>query len=289
MVRGARGGFNADVGLDATTLSAQAVAGRVRGRQDMRFEDRVALITAAGSGIGRATAQIIAAEGGRVAAVDNDEGRLERLANDVSAGGGRIGTFACDALDRGAVRATVAGVLEAHGCIDILVNAVGGSTIIADPGATVDALGLEEWRSITAFNLEGMFLFTHEVVPIMKRQGRGKIVNLASIAGRGLSDESSSAYAAAKGGVIAFTHKIARELGPFGITVNAVAPNTTLTERIRPRWEQRSPEVRAAIVDAIPLRRVGEAVDQARVICFLASGDADYVTGQTIDVSGGAA
>ena len=123
----------------------------------------------------------------------------------------------------------------------------------------------------------------------MKRQGRGKIVNLASITGRGLSDESSSAYAAAKGGVIAFTHKIARELGPFGITVNAVAPNTTLTERIRPRWEQRSPEVRAAVVDAIPLRRVGEAVDQARVICFLASGDADYVTGQTIDVSGGSA
>ena len=89
--------------------------------------------------------------------------------------------------------------------------------------------------------------------------------------------------------MIAFTRKVAPEPGPFGITVNAVAPNTTLTERIRPRWEQRSPEVRAAVVEAKPLRRVGEAVDQARVICFLASGDADDVTGQTIDVSGGGA
>ena len=181
----------------------------------MRFADRVALITAAASGIGRATAGIIAAEGGRVAAIDIDEDRLEQLADEVTAAGGRIGTVACNALDRQAVRAAVAEVVGAHGRIDILVNAVGGSTIIADPAATVDVLRLEEWQSITAFNLESMFLFTREVVPVMKRQGSGKIVNLASIAGRGLSDSSSSAYAAAKGGVIAFTHKTARELGPF--------------------------------------------------------------------------
>ena len=86
--------------------------------------------------------------------------------------------------------------------------------------------------------------------------------------------------------MIAFPRKVAREPGPFGITVNAVAPNTTLTERIRPRREQRSPEARAVVVEAIPLRRVGEAVDQARVICFLTPGDADYATGRTIDVSG---
>ena len=94
-------------------------------------------------------------------------------------------------------------------------------------------------------------------------------------------------YAAAKGGVIAFTKKSARELGPYGITVNAIAPNTTLTERIRPRWEQQSPESQARQIEQVPLRRMAEALDQARVICFFASSDADYVTGQTIDVSGG--
>ena len=206
---------------------------------------------------------------------------------EISAAGGKAVSYCIDALERAAVDQAVAGVVEHHGRIDILVNAVGGSTIIANPAARVDELTLEDWQAIMGFNLDGMFLFSHAVIPVMKRQGGGKIVNLASIAGRGMSDASSSAYATAKGGVIAFTKKAARELGPFGITVNAIAPNMTLTERIRPRWEQQSPQAQVKLIEAIPLRRMAEAVDQARVICFLASGDADYVTGQTIDVSGG--
>ena len=121
----------------------------------------------------------------------------------------------------------------------------------------------------------------------MKRQRRGKIVNISSIAGRGLSESSSSAYAAAKGGIIAFTRKLAHELGPFGVSVNAIAPSLTLTERIRPRWEQRTPEEQALEIARTPLRRVADAPDQAWVICFLASRDADFVTGVTIDVTGG--
>ena len=101
------------------------------------------------------------------------------------------------------------------------------------------------------------------------------------------SVSSSGAYATAKGGIIALTRKLSLELGPFGINVNAIAPSTTLTERIRPRWNQRSPEDQAAEIQRIPLRRVAEATDQAKVICFLASPDADYVTGLTIDVTGG--
>jgi len=124
-------------------------------------------------------------------------------------------------------------------------------------------------------------------VPVMKRQRGGKIVNISSIAGRGISASSSSAYATAKGGIIALTKKLGRELGPFGITVNAIAPSMTLTERIRPRWEQRSSEEQAQEILRTPLRRMAEARDQARVICFLASRDADFVTGVTIDVTGG--
>ncbi len=181
----------------------------------------------------------------------------------------------------------MAKVARELGRIDILVNAVGGSTIIARSAATVDELSLADWQRLITFNLDGTFLFCHAVAPLMKHQRSGKIVNLSSIAGRGLSASSSSAYAAAKGGIIAFTRKLAHELGPFGITVNAIAPSLTLTERIRPRWEQRTADEQAQEVARTPLRRVAEAKDQARVICFLASSDADFVTGVTIDVTGG--
>jgi NAD(P)-dependent dehydrogenase (short-subunit alcohol dehydrogenase family) len=253
----------------------------------MRFQDQVAIITAAASGIGRATADIVAREGGIVVAVDNNAERLEAATHAILRAGGQAHPYHADALDQGQVDGLVAQVAERFGRIDVLVNAVGGSTIIADPAAATEALTLAEWQALLHFNLTGTFLFTHAVIPVMKRQGRGKIVNLASIAGRGLSEASSSAYAAAKGGIIAFTRKLSLELGPHGITVNAIAPATTLTERIRPRWEQRPPEARARDVERTPLRRMGEAADQAKVICFLASADADFVTGLTIDVTGG--
>jgi NAD(P)-dependent dehydrogenase (short-subunit alcohol dehydrogenase family) len=253
----------------------------------MRFGDQVALLTAAASGIGRASAEIIGAEGGIVVGVDNDQARLEAAMAAIRKAGGRAHARAADALDRAQVDEVVDGVVREHGRIDILVNAVGGSTIIARPAALVDELTLAEWQRLIAFNLDGTFLFCRAVAPVMKRQRRGKIVNISSIAGRGLSASSSSAYAAAKGGIIAFTRKLAHELGPFGVTVNAIAPSLTLTERIRPRWEQRTADAQADEINRTPLRRVAEASDQARVICFLASRDADFVTGVTIDVTGG--
>jgi len=253
----------------------------------MRFREKVALITAAGSGIGRATAEIIGSEGGTVVGVDTDQARLDAVVDGVRRGGGQAEGRRADALDPAQVTEVVDGVARTHGRIDILVNAVGGSTIIARPAATVDELTLAEWQRLIAFNLDATFLFCHAVAPVMKRQRSGKIVNISSIAGRGISPTSSSAYAAAKGGIIAFTRKLAHELGPFGVTVNAIAPSLTLTERIRPHWDRRTPEQQSAEIARTPLRRVAEAVDQARVICFLASRDADFVTGVTIDVTGG--
>ena len=253
----------------------------------MRFTDKVALITAVASGIGRATADIMAKEGAIVVGVDNNAERLEAAMAALREAGGRAHARPCDALDPAQVEATVAAAAAEFGRIDILVNAVGGSTIVAKPGATVEELSFADWQKLIDFNLSGTFLFTHAVVPVMQRQRSGKIVNLASIAGRGRSVSSSAAYAAAKGGIIAFTKKLSYELGPYGITINAIAPSRTLTERIRPRWNQQSPEDQQAEIDKTPLRRVAEAVDQARVICFLASADADFVTGETIDVTGG--
>jgi NAD(P)-dependent dehydrogenase (short-subunit alcohol dehydrogenase family) len=253
----------------------------------MRFKDKVALITAAASGIGRATAEIMANEGAEIVAVDSDERRLDMLVEAITMSGGRAHGHCINALQRDQVQAVADWVAKQYGAPDILVNAVGGSTIIAKPAAEVDELSLEDWQRIIQFNLDGTFLFCNIFAPLMKPRRAGKIVNLASIAGRGLSVSSSSAYAAAKGGIIAFTRKLSFELGPFGINVNAIAPSLTLTERIRPHWNQRSPEAQAAEIGRTPLRRVAEAADQARVICFLASADADFVTGLTIDVTGG--
>ncbi len=253
----------------------------------MRFKDKVALITAVGSGIGRATADIMAAEGAVIIGVDNDERRLAMAVEAMNMSGGRAIGRPTNALDEPQVTETVAWAAKQYGTIDILVNAVGGSTIIGNPSATLDELSLSDWQKLVAFNLDGTFLFCHAVIPLMKQRKSGKIVNLASIAGRGLSIASSGAYAAAKGGIIALTRKLSLELGPYNINVNAIAPSRTLTERIRPRFNQQSPEDQAAEIERVPLRRMAEAADQAKVICFLASSDADYVTGQTIDVTGG--
>jgi NAD(P)-dependent dehydrogenase (short-subunit alcohol dehydrogenase family) len=246
----------------------------------MRFKDKVALITAVGSGIGRATADIMAAEGAVIVGVDNDERRLAMAMEAINMSGGRAIGRPTNALDEAQVNEVVAWAVKQYGSMDILVNAVGGSTIM-------DELTFDDWQKLIAFNLSGTFLFCHAVIPLMKQRKSGKIVNLASIAGRGLSVASSGAYATAKGGIIALTKKLSLELGPFGINVNAIAPSRTLTERIRPRFNQQSPEDQAAEIERVPLRRMAEASDQAKVICFLASSDADYVTGLTIDVTGG--
>jgi NAD(P)-dependent dehydrogenase (short-subunit alcohol dehydrogenase family) len=244
-----------------------------------RFEGRVALITAAARGIGRATAEIILREGGTVVAVDRDKAALDEVK-------GAHGIVA-DALDAAQVADVVKRTVDAHRRIDILVNAVGGSTIIGKPAAALDELAFDDWQTLLNFNLTGTFLFCQAVVPVMKRQRSGKIVNISSIAGRGISATSSTAYATAKGGIIALTRKLSLELGPHGITVNAIAPSLTLSPRLRPRWDGMSAEEKAREVERVPLRRIAEPEDQARVICFLASGDADFVTGVTIDVTGG--
>ena len=253
----------------------------------MRYKDKVALVTAAANGIGRATCDIMAREGAILIAVDNHQERLDTAVAALNKAGGRAHGFLCDALDQAQVDATVASVVKEFGRIDVLVNAVGGSTIIARPAAKIDELTLDDWQKLITFNLNGTFLFLHAAVPVMKAQKSGKIVNLASIAGRGLSASSSAAYCAAKGGIIALTRKLSIELGEFNINVNAIAPSLTLTERIRPHWNQRSPEAQSVEIDRTPLKRVAEAADQAKVICFLASSDADFVTGLTIDVTGG--
>ena len=205
----------------------------------------------------------------------------------VEAADGRAHAYSVSALEEDNVEAVVSDTIRRYGQIDVLINAVGGSTIINNNAAEIEHLSLDEWRKLLDFNLTGTFLFCHHVVPAMKQQRSGKIINLSSISGRGLIASSSSAYAAAKGGIVALTRKLSLELGEFNITVNAIAPNMTLSERIAPRWEKRSDEEKAKLLASVPLGRLPTATEQENVVCFLASDHASYVTGQTIDINGG--
>ena len=252
----------------------------------MRFQNKVALVTASASGIGKATAEILAREGAHLVAVDLNPDSLSALSKSIKAEGGIITTSEVNVLEEEPVKNLVDSVIANLGKIDILVNAVGGSTIIQNSSASVDNLAFDDWNKVLDFNLRGTFLCTHEVIKHMKRQGNGKIVNISSDAAHSLG-EPSSAYVAAKAGIMAFTKKVAKESGPYGVTCNAIAPGMTLSERIQPRWEGRSEEQRQIIIDQIPLGRLSKPEDQAKVIAFLASEDANYVTGVTIDTSGG--
>lgn len=252
-----------------------------------RFANQVVLVTAAASGIGRATAVRLAAEGATVVAIDIDGDGLAKLRRKIDATQGVVHTYQVDGLAPGLVEEAVRDAHARLGGVHALVNAVGGSTVRGRLPAQTEDVAFEDWKALMAFNLDSMFLFSSAVIPYMKAQGRGAIVNLSSIAARGLTVNSSAVYATAKGGVIAFTRKLAHELGPHGINVNAVAPGLTLTERMRPTWDGKTSEERRALLAQIPLRRLGTVEEHAAVVCFLASRDAAFITGACIDSTGG--
>ena len=253
----------------------------------MEFEGKVAIITGAAGGIGTAVSMAFAREGCRVAALDINEAALEVLVEKADGLLGQVIPVLADAFDPDQVQESVASTLEWTGRIDILVNCVGGSTVITNTGRPVEELSLEEWKTVVDFNLDSTFLFCREVLPFMKAQGFGKIVNLSSRAATGLGS-IPAAYAAAKAGIIAMTTRIAKEAGSYGINVNAVAPDTTLTDRIvNELWSAKSNEDKQAYLNSVALGRMGQPEDQAKVIVFLASEGADFISGQTIHVNGG--
>jgi NAD(P)-dependent dehydrogenase (short-subunit alcohol dehydrogenase family) len=246
----------------------------------MQLEKKVVIVTGAAKGIGAAIAESCVREGARVAALDLDGPGAEAVAKALRDREADALALRCDVTRAPDIAAALEAVLARWGRVDVLVNNAGGFAVIRDTEDIAEA----EWEAIMASNLTSVFLFSKAVLPIMKRQRYGRIVNLASVVGRAGAVRVTSHYAAAKAGVIGFTRHLALEVGGDGITVNAVAPGTTATERV---LKARTPEETARVAAAIPVRRLGEAREIADAVVFLASDAAAFVNGATLDVNGG--
>jgi 2-hydroxycyclohexanecarboxyl-CoA dehydrogenase len=245
----------------------------------MRLEGKTALVTGGASGIGAATARRLAAEGARVAIGDVNEQGARSVA-------GELDGFACslDVTDTASVRAAVAAVVDALGEIDVLVNNAG-----TDRFAFFVNTDEELWDFVLGVNLRGVLAVTHAVLPKMQERRTGSIVNVASEAGR-VGSQGSVVYSAAKAGVIGFTKAIAREAARYRVRSNAVAPGpieTPLLNAAPAMLGEIGERLKQGMVNATALGRSGEPEEVAAAIAFLASDDASYVTGQTLNVSGG--
>ena len=249
----------------------------------MLLTDRVALVTGASRGIGAATAVVLAERGARVAVSGRTVSDLERVAADIEKAGGQAVAIRCDVLDEAQVDDMVARAAEAWGRLDILVNNAG----MGNQTKPMEEITLEEWDYMVRLNLHSVFLCVRAAAPHMKKQSWGRIINVSSFAGRNYSRISGPQYGAAKAGMLGFTRHMAVELGPHGICVNAVAPSVVLSERVKAKWEARTEEERRRILAGIPLGRLAEPRELATVIAFLASDDAGYVNGVSLDVNGG--
>lgn len=242
----------------------------------MRLQGKVALITGGLNGLGREAALVFAREGARVAICDLPAGGGELVAA-IHAQGGESFYAAADVAQLTQVEALVASVLQRFGAIDILLNNAG---ITRD--ATLLKMTAEQWNQVIAVNLTGVFNCTRTVAPHMVERGKGKIINTSSIVGIS-GNFGQTNYAATKAGVIGMTKTWARELGPKGITVNAVAPGFIATDMVKKIPEKVLQQMR----DKNPLRRMGEPRDVANAYLFLASDEADFINGAVLSVDGG--
>ncbi|MET0324541.1 MAG: SDR family oxidoreductase [Ilumatobacteraceae bacterium] len=253
-----------------------------------RFEGKTVVITGGGSGLGRGTAERVAVEGANLLLVDVNAGALEAARAEIEAAGGpgRIVTQVADVAEESDVNAYVSTAVEEFGTIDAFFNNAG---IEGHQNLTED-FGAEEFARVLAVNLNGVFYGLAAVLPVMRRQGHGSVVNTASVGGiRGIGNQSG--YSAAKHGVVGLTRNSAVEYGQFGISINAIAPGAIMTAMVEGSLKQIDPdnweEVGKQFVSINPMRRFGEVHEVAALAAFLLSGEAPFVNGAVITIDGG--
>ncbi|MBI4064325.1 MAG: 3-oxoacyl-[acyl-carrier-protein] reductase [Elusimicrobia bacterium] len=243
----------------------------------MRLKDKTALITGSAQGIGKAIAKLFLSEGAKLFLCDLDAGLLETTAKELDPSGGRVAVSAGNVVKKEDAEAAVEKAVKTFGRVDILIN---------NAGITKDNLLMrmsdEEWDAVLNVNLKGAFNFARACARPMMKQRWGRIINIASVVGQ-FGNAGQANYAASKGGLIAMTKAIAKELATRNVLCNAVAPGF-----IRTRMTENLPEeIKKFYLTAIPMGRFGEAEEIAKVCLFLASDDISYVTGQVIGVNGG--
>jgi 2-hydroxycyclohexanecarboxyl-CoA dehydrogenase len=246
----------------------------------MNLQGRTAFVTGAGRGIGRAIALALGREGARVAAADVDGAAAEAVAREVEAGGVRALAVRVDLTRRGEVDAAIAAAESTLGPIDVLVNNAGWDRV--EPFLESQE---ETWDRIINLNFKGLLYTCKAVLPGMVARGRGKVVNVGSDAGRGGS-LGQAVYSGTKGAVIAFSKTLAREMARHKVNVNVVCPGLTDTQLFA-ECRERMPKVMDAVTRAIPWGRIGTPEEVAEAVVFFASPASDYITGQTLSVSGG--
>jgi 3-oxoacyl-[acyl-carrier protein] reductase len=254
---------------------------------NIAFPGRTAIVTGGAHGFGRAIAHAFAARGAHTWTCDIlADGLAETAAAARPDAGGRLETARVDVTDRAAVSGFVERIARTTGRIDILVNNAGG--VCGQVGQPLEDVSEADWQVIFDVNVRGAFHFAQAVAPHMKAARAGRIINISSGAGLGVSLTGIQAYASAKAAQIGLTRQLAHELGPFGITANNIAPgfvrSNPTTER---QWQSYGTGGQQRLVDGIPLRRLGTPDDIAHAVLFFASDHAAWITGQVLSVSGG--
>ncbi len=245
----------------------------------MKLKNKVAIVTGAARGIGKAIALIFLREGGKLAIIDSDREKLEILRKESEKEKKEVMVIPCDITKSSEVNGMVDQVYKTLGRIDILVNNAG----IIRRG-TIETVREEDWDRVIEVNLKGTFNCCKAVAGIMKQQGYGKIVNVSSIAGKVGDITSAPGYGSSKAGIDALTKTLARQLAQYGINVNAVSPHAIETE-MSAQWSE---ERRKEVIASIPLGRLGKPEDVAEAVLFLVSDEASFITGEILDVNGGA-
>jgi NAD(P)-dependent dehydrogenase (short-subunit alcohol dehydrogenase family) len=235
--------------------------------------------------MGLAIARALYQEGARVVLIDIDEKSVTEAAQQLDGKYERVMGRKVDVTNKAEVARLVKEMKSLWGRVDILVNNAGGA--LNTPYA-LEEIAEKDWNLVVDVNLKGTFLCCQAVIPEMVKQGRGSIVNISALAGHWRASLAGVQYTAAKAGVEGLTRQLAYDWGKFGIRVNGVAPTVTLTgERVQGLWESKSEEEKKKVLSAIPLGRLGTPEEVASVVVFLASDESSYITGITIDVSGG--
>ena len=245
----------------------------------LELEGKVALITGAAQGMGRAVAERMAAAGARLALNDRNPQTLRAAATALAGEAAEVEAVPGDVSAAGDVARMVERALERFGAIHVLVNNAG----VLRPTAVID-IEEEEWDRVVNVNLKGTYLCSRAVLPAMRREGWGRIVNFSSTAGKNVSTLGGAHYTAAKAGVLGFTRHLAKEEAPHGITVNAVCPGLIDTEMVR---NTIGAERRRSYARSFPISRLGKPGEVAELVAFLASDRAAYITGASLDINGG--